>query len=110
MDTTHNDSIPPESRVKIEKLLALCLEIMQCDKNSPKYKTLIDQLPFGYRDEYHRLYQFGHMYIIAMSFAKRGREGKKILHTYLHLKISGGKVKAFRSIQILRVGLYFFVI
>ena len=110
MDTTHNDRIPPESKVKIEKQLASVLEIMLCEKNSPKYKTLIDQLPFGYRDEYHRIMQFGAMYILAMSFAKRGREGKKNIKHLFTFETSGGKVKVFKSIQILKVVLYFFVI
>ena len=77
MDTTHNDSIPPESKVEIEKLLAKTLGVMLCDKGLAKYKTLVDKLPFEYKDEYHRIMQFGAMYIVAMSFAKRGREGKK---------------------------------
>ena len=75
-DTTYNNEIPMESKDKIEKLLAHCLQIMLCDKKSPKYQRLVAELPFEYQNEYHRLYQFGAMYILGMNFAKRGREGK----------------------------------
>ena len=75
-DTTHNDEIPKESRDKIEKMLAQALQVMLCDKASPKYRRLVAELPLEYQNEHHRLYQFGAMYILGMSFAKRGREGK----------------------------------
>ena len=77
MDTTHNDEIPAESILKIQLLLVLLLELMKCDKgkDSAKYKKLVQKLPDDYKDDYHRLIQYGAFFIIAMHFAKRGREG-----------------------------------
>ena len=77
MDTTHNDEIPAASLIKIQELLVLLLALMMCDKekDSAKYKRLVQKLPDQYKDDYHRLYQYGAFFIIAMHFAKRGREG-----------------------------------
>ena len=77
-DTTHNDSIPKESLIKIFQRLALLLEIMKCgdEKGTNRYKSLVQQLPEDYRNDYHRLIQMGTYYIVGMNFAKRGREGK----------------------------------
>ena len=36
---------------------------------------LVKMLPPDYQEEYHRLIQYGAFFIIAMSFARRGREG-----------------------------------
>ena len=88
-DTTHNDEIPKESRDKVEKLLAQALEVMLCDKASPKYRRLVAELPLEYQNEHHRLYQFGAMYILGMSFARRGREGKPF-----EFRISSSKLKS----------------
>jgi DNA-binding ferritin-like protein (Dps family) len=52
------------------------MQIKDKKKEEVKYKNLVEQLPNEYRNEYHRLLQFGAMYIIGMNFAKRGREGK----------------------------------
>ena len=77
-DTTHNDSIPKESLIKIHQLLALLLKIMKCgdEKDTNRYKSLVQQLPEDYQDNYHRLIQMGSYFIVGMHFAKRGREGK----------------------------------
>ena len=56
---------------------------MKCgdEKNTERYKTLIQKLPEDYRFEYHRLIQYGLYFIIGMNFAKRGREGKILTHS-----------------------------
>ena len=76
-DTTHNEKIPETSVIEIVKKLALLQRIMQCDKekDAKKYKQLVQMLPPDYQEEYHRLIQYGAFFIIAMSFARRGREG-----------------------------------
>ena len=76
-DVKHNDEIPASSIIKIHELLVVCLEIMKCDKkiDAVKYKNLIQKLPLEFQDEYHRLLQCGAFFVIAMHFAKRGREG-----------------------------------
>jgi hypothetical protein len=50
---------------------------MECDKKkeNKKYKNLVQQLPNGYENEYHRLLQYGMMVIICLHFARRGGEG-----------------------------------
>ena len=77
MDTEHNEEIPYESLVKIEERLAICEQIMECDKqkDAKKYKELVKKLPEEYQQEYHRFLQYGSFFIIAMHFARRGREG-----------------------------------
>ena len=79
-DTTHNDSIPKESLIKIHQMLPLLLEIIKCldKKDTDRYKSLVQKLPEDYQDNYHRLIQMGSYFIVGMSFAKRGREGKII--------------------------------
>ena len=51
---------------------------MECDKNQEpqKYQSLIQHLPQGYKDSYHRLTQYGAMFIICLHTVRRGREGK----------------------------------
>ena len=65
---------------------------MLCEKGSAKYHRLVAELPLEYQKEYHRLYQFGAMYILGMNFAKRGREGKphKVIFKF---RISSSKLK-----------------
>ena len=98
-DTTHNDEIPKESKDEIEKMLAKCLQVMFCEKGSPKYHRLVAALPLEYQNEYHRLYQFGAMYILGMNFAKRGREGKPHKVPF-EFRISSSKLKANACIKI----------
>lgn len=76
-DVKHNDEIPAPSIIKIQEMLANLLEIMKCDKKNDavKYKNLVKKLPVEFQDEYHRLLQCGAFFVIAMHFAKRGREG-----------------------------------
>ena len=76
-DTEHNEEIPTESLVKIQELLAILQNIMQCDKQKDaiKYKGLVNKLPTEYQQDYHKLFQYGAFFIIAMHFARRGREG-----------------------------------
>ena len=78
LDTTHNNEIPHESLEKILELLALLEQIMEesQNKNGERYKALIKELPVQYQNDYHKLLQFGAMAIIALHFARRGREGK----------------------------------
>ena len=77
-DTTHNESIPKESQIKIYQILVTLQEIMKCGdrKSTNRYKSLVQQLPEDYRNNYHRLIQMGSYFIVGMHFAKRGREGK----------------------------------
>ena len=77
MDTTHNDEIPAESLKETQKFLVLLQSIMRCDKaqDKVKYMSLIQKLPTEYQLGYHRLFQYAAFYIIAMHFARRGREG-----------------------------------
>ena len=79
-DTTHNDSIPKESLIKIFQHLAILLELMILicgdQKGTNRYKSLVQQLPEDYHNNYHRLIQMGSYFIVGMYFAKRGREGK----------------------------------
>ena len=77
MDTTHNDEIPADSLEKIQEHLVLLQSIMRCDKaqDKVKYKSLIQKLPTEYQQDYHRLFQYAAFFIIAMHFARRGREG-----------------------------------
>jgi hypothetical protein len=51
---------------------------MKCgdEKGTNRYKSLVQQLPEDYRNNYHRLIQMGSYFIVGMHFAKRGREGK----------------------------------
>ena len=55
------------------------------EKDADNYKMLIQQLPKDYINEYHRLLQFGAMFIIAFHAARRGREGKK--NNYISSKV-----------------------
>jgi c-di-GMP-related signal transduction protein len=75
-DVTHNESIPRSSIIEIQKHLVILLQIMRCKPDDKaRYKSLIEKLPLEYKDDYHRLIQYGAYYIIGMHFAKRGREG-----------------------------------
>ena len=75
-DVTHNESIPRSSIIEIQKHLVILLQIMLCKPDdTAHYKSLIEKLPLEYKDDYHRLIQYGAYYIIGMHFAKRGREG-----------------------------------
>ena len=51
---------------------------MEVDKEQEplKYQNLIQQLPQEYRNSYHRLIQYGAMFILCLHTARRGREGK----------------------------------
>ena len=83
MDTTHNDEIPAESQKIIQEFMVKVQSIMRCDKaqDKVKYKSLIQKLPTEYHLAYHKLYQYVAFYIIAMHFARRGREGNIFLTT-----------------------------
>ena len=85
-DTDHNEEIPTESVVKIQEKLAICEQIMECDKQKDaiKYNELVKKLPVEYQQEYHRLFQYGAFFIIAMYFARRGREGMILQKKYLN--------------------------
>lgn len=69
---------------------------MLCEKGSAKYHRLVAELPLEYQNEYHRLYQFGAMYILGMSFAKRGREGKSHKVPF-KFRISSSKLKSIQK-------------
>ena len=76
MDTTHNDEIPADSMYKLQALLVVLQQIMECeDKKSTEYEYLMTKLPEGYRNSYHRLLQYGAMFILCLHCARRGREG-----------------------------------
>ena len=81
-DTTHNEKIPETSVIAIVKRLAVLQRIMQCckQKDATKYMQLVKMLPPDDQDQYHRLIQYGAFFIIAMSFARRGREGTSFVN------------------------------
>jgi hypothetical protein len=76
------------------------------DKTSENYKKLLLSLPFKYRNDWHRLAQFGAMFIIMMNFARRAREGIQKMtrktfakkydqstNTYQYVKVKGEVTK-----------------
>ena len=102
-DTTHNEKIPETSVIAIVKRLAVLQRIMQCckQKDATKYMQLVKMLPPDDQDQYHRLIQYGAFFIIAMSFARRGREGtsfvnllsqKMLEFVLLFLQFQGNKI------------------
>ena len=75
-DTSHNKEIPPASLIEIIMMLSLLQQIMECDKSRHlEYQSLIQKLPQDYKNTYHRLIQYGAMFIVCMHTARRGREG-----------------------------------
>ena len=74
-DTDHRKEIPKSSLEAIMNLMKLLQEILRCDKNSPKYKELVEKLPEGYQDYSHFLVQKVMVYILLSLIGRRGREG-----------------------------------
>ena len=75
-DTRHNDAIDEVTEGKIDDLLSLLQKLMEeKDKSSQRYKNLVLCLPESHREDWHRLAQYGVMYICVKYCARRGREG-----------------------------------
>ena len=75
-DTNHNPPLCEVTHGKFNNLFSNIQKIMkEKDKSSDNYKKLLLSLPFKYRNDWHRLAQFGAMFIIMINFARRAKEG-----------------------------------
>ena len=81
-DTNHNEPIEEETEDKINDMLAIVQKIMEeKDTESEIFKTLVESLPVPeeYRQNWHKLTQWGVMFLIMKNCARRGREGFDIM-------------------------------
>lgn len=75
-DTVHNAPLINESHEKINNLLAHLQIMMEIkDKNSEEFLSMLDFLPDGFRYEWHKLVQWGVIFIIMIHHGRRAREG-----------------------------------
>ena len=77
-DTVHNPPLMDESHVRINNMLAhlqIIMEIEGEDKNSNEYESLLNFLPEGYKDDWHKLVQWGVIFLIMIHHGRRAREG-----------------------------------
>ena len=75
-DTRHNDPIDEVTEEKIDDMLSTIQKLMEeKDKSSQRYKNLVLCLPEAHREDWHRLAQYGAMYICVKYCARRAREG-----------------------------------
>ena len=72
----HNDPLENETHKKINNLLALLQILMEIeDKESEEFQSLLDFLPTGYRNNWHKLVQWGMIFLIMIHHGRRAREG-----------------------------------
>ena len=64
--------------IKLLDLMTLLQQIMECEKEKEKtkYNSLVEQLPQEYKNSYHKLIQYGAMFILCLHTARRARESK----------------------------------
>ena len=75
-DTFHNPPLMDESHVRINNMLAHLQIMMEIeDKNLDEYQSLLNFLPQGYTDDWHRLVQWGVIFLIMIHHGRRAREG-----------------------------------
>ena len=89
-DTLHHPEIPPASLIGILEFLGFLEELMECDKEKEKqkYQSLVAKLPEVYKNGYHKLIQYGAMFIICLFTARRGREGNLNKYFNFHVCLS----------------------
>ena len=79
-DTNHNEPIEEETEDRINDLLALVQKIMEeKDTESENFKNLVESLPEEYHQTWHKIAQWGVMFLIMKNCARRAREGIDIM-------------------------------
>jgi hypothetical protein len=73
--TIHTKEIPKLALVKMFKMLDTLHHLITVDKNGQEYADLVKQVPPEYQDKYHYLLQWGIMFILALHYCRRAREG-----------------------------------
>jgi hypothetical protein len=73
--TVHTKEIPKLALVKMFRMLVTLHRLMTVDKNGQEYAVLVTQLPPEWQDKYHVLLQWGIMFILALHYCRRAREG-----------------------------------
>ena len=75
-DTKHNAPLINETHERINNMLAHLQIMMEIkDKNSEEFLSMLDFLPEGSRNDWHRLVQMGVIFIIMIHHGRRAREG-----------------------------------
>ena len=75
-DTVHNPPLEDESHERINNLLAHLQIMMEIeDKTSDEFQSLLNFVPDGYEEDWHKLVQWGVIFLIIIHHGRRAREG-----------------------------------
>ena len=78
MATKHRRFLPPDFLEGVLWLVPLAVKCYNT-RGTAEYSEHLDKLPVDFRDNYHKIIQWGVQYFITLFFGMRGLEGTKQL-------------------------------